>query len=262
MLAAGDVDYIDPGAAYYQFSYMVDSATQRQLQSWQPADVEKPTPDIAEGPPKISDDGKDMQFTIKSGIKYSPPVNREVKCDDFKYAIERSLLPGVANGYVTLYLTDVVGFADAQKAAQQDPTTAPDISGITCNGNTLDIKLTDTSSAGVIGALSLPIGSPVPREYASKFDSKNPSTYGDHQVATGPYMIQNDSSRASSPATPPARRSSWSATRTGTRRRTRARRTWTRSRSRRASRTPIRRPRRSSRAIPRSTATSRSMRRR
>src|SRR3954464_4253474 len=38
VLAAGDVDYIDPGAAYYQFTYMVDSATQRQLQSWQPDD--------------------------------------------------------------------------------------------------------------------------------------------------------------------------------------------------------------------------------
>jgi peptide/nickel transport system substrate-binding protein len=194
VLAAGDVDYIDPGAAYYQFSYMVDSATQRQLQSWQPDDVDAPTPDIAEGPPTISDDGKDIQFTLQSGIKFSPPVDREVKCDDFKYAIERALLPGVANGYVTLYLTDVVGFADAQKAIEQDPTTAPDISGITCDGSTLDIKLTDTSSAGVIGALSLPIGSPVPREYASEFDADNPSTYGDHQVATGPYMIENDES--------------------------------------------------------------------
>ncbi len=36
VLAVGDVDYIDPGAAYYQFSYMVDSATQRQLLSWAP----------------------------------------------------------------------------------------------------------------------------------------------------------------------------------------------------------------------------------
>jgi hypothetical protein len=39
VLAVGDVDYIDPGAAYYQFSYMVTSATQRQLLSWAPDDT-------------------------------------------------------------------------------------------------------------------------------------------------------------------------------------------------------------------------------
>ena len=192
VIAAGDVDYIDPGAAYYQFTYMVTSATQRQLQSWAPDDVDEPTPDLAEGPPEISEDGLNISFDIKPGIKYSPPVDREVECDDFKYAIERALLPGVANGYVGSYLNDVTGFADAEAAVEDDATTAPDISGITCEGSTLSIALDETSSPGVIGALSLPVGSPVPREYAEEFDAENPSTYGDHQVATGPYMIEND----------------------------------------------------------------------
>jgi peptide/nickel transport system substrate-binding protein len=195
VLAVGDVDYIDPGAAYYQFSYMVDSATQRQLLSWAPADTTQPTPDIATDQPAISDGGKTITYHLQSQIKFSPPVNRTVVCDDFKYAIERALLPGVSNGYIGLYFTDLVGFADAQKAVEQDPTTAPDISGVTCpDDQTLQIKLTKTSEIGVIGALGLPIGSPVPRDYAAKFDAENPSTYGDHQVATGPYMIQNDSS--------------------------------------------------------------------
>ncbi len=34
VIAAGDVDYIDPGAAYYQFTYMVTEATQRGLFGW------------------------------------------------------------------------------------------------------------------------------------------------------------------------------------------------------------------------------------
>jgi peptide/nickel transport system substrate-binding protein len=195
VLAAGDVDYIDPGAAYYQFSYMVDSATQRGLYSWAPADVEKPTPDLATGEPQVSSDGLSISFDIQSGIKFSPPVNREVVCDDFKYAIERSLLPGVANGYVGTYMKDITGFADAVKAAKTDPTKAPDISGIECKDDTsLVINLDKTSSAGVLGALSLPVGSPVPRDYAAKFDAENPSTYGQNQVATGPYMIENSSS--------------------------------------------------------------------
>jgi peptide/nickel transport system substrate-binding protein len=195
VLAAGDVDYIDPGAAYYQFSYMVDSATQRQLQSWAPDDVLKPTPDLATGEPEISDDGLTITFKLQSGIKYSPPLNQEVVCDDFKYAIERSLLPGVANGYVGTYMKDITGFADATKAAADDPTKAPDIKGITCpDDTTLEIQLDKTSSAGVLGALSLPVGSPIPRDYAAKYDAENPSTYGTHQVATGPYMIENNSS--------------------------------------------------------------------
>jgi ABC-type transport system substrate-binding protein len=172
VLAVGDVDYIDPGAAYYQFSYMVTSATQRQLQSWAPDDLEEPTPDIATEPPTISEDGKTITYKLQSGIKYSPPLDRDVVCDDFKYSIERSLLPGVANGYVGLYLTDIVGFADAQKAVEQAPTKAPDMAGITCKDDqTLEITLTDTSELGVIGALGLPIGSPVPRDYAEKFDA-------------------------------------------------------------------------------------------
>jgi len=194
VLAAGDVDYIDPGAAYYQFTYMIDSATQRQLEAWQPDDIEKPTPDIAESAPEISDDGLTMTYKLQSGIKFSPPVNREVVCDDFKYAIERALLPGVANGYVGAYMKDISGFAEAQKAAEK-ATEAPDLKGVTCpDDQTLVIQLDKTSSAGVIGALSLPIGSPVPREYAADFDAEDPSTYGDHQVATGPYMIENDDS--------------------------------------------------------------------
>ena len=35
---------------------------------------------------------------------------------------------------------------------------------------------------------------PVPREYAKQFDDQTTSSYGMHQVATGPYMIKNDSS--------------------------------------------------------------------
>ena len=48
MIAASDVDYIDPGAAYYQFTFMVTAATQSSLEAYAPADVEEPTPLLAE----------------------------------------------------------------------------------------------------------------------------------------------------------------------------------------------------------------------
>ena len=46
----------------------------------------------------------------------------------------------------------------------------------------------------------MPITMPVPEEYATKFDAKNPSTYNTHVVATGPYMVRNDA-RATRSAT-------------------------------------------------------------
>ena len=195
VLAASDVDYIDPGATYYQFGYMVTAATQSPLVAYAPADIDA-RPLLAADEPTVSDDGKTITYTIRDDVKYSPPVDRTATAADVKYAIERTLLPGVANGYTQTYLSGVTGFDAAVKEAQDNPTGgAPDISGITApDDTTLEIKLDDTSSVGVEGALSLPASAPVPEEYAKTYDAENPSTYGEHQVATGPYMIENDES--------------------------------------------------------------------
>src|SRR5213079_917539 len=108
VLSEGDIDYMDPGAAYYQFTYQMDEATQRGLLGWQPADTQ-PSPDLADGPPDVSSDDKTLTFHLKSGVKFSPPVNREVTSKDIKYAIERSIMPGVANGYTSVYLGALEG---------------------------------------------------------------------------------------------------------------------------------------------------------
>ena len=173
---------------------MVTSATQSPLEAYAPDDVEEPTPLLATEPPTVSEDGKTITYTIRDDVKFSPPVDRAATAADVKYAIERSLLPGVPNGYVQTYLAGVEGIDEAVKEAQDNPTGgAPDISGITApDDTTLEIKLTDTTSIGVIGALTLPVSAPVPEEYAKQFDAENPSTYGENQVATGPYMIEND----------------------------------------------------------------------
>jgi len=194
VIAAGDVDYIDPGAAYYQFTYMVTSAVHSPLVGWAPDDVEQPTPLLAESEPEVSEDGKTLTYTLRDDVMYSPPVDRAVIAADVEYAIERSLLPGVPNGYTQTYLSGVEGIDDAVKEAQDNPTGgAPDITGVSApDDTTLEIQLTDTSSIGVIGALSLPVSAPVPEEYAKEFDAENPSTYGENSVSSGPYMIEND----------------------------------------------------------------------
>jgi peptide/nickel transport system substrate-binding protein len=198
-LWAGDVDYIDPGAAYYQVTYGVDEAVDRTLLGWPPAATSLPQPDLATGQPKITDNGKTVEFTIQSGIKYSPPLgggtgwNKPVTSADVKYAIERTLMPGVPNGYQNIYFKDLVGYDQAEAAVKKDPTKAPDISGIeTPDDTTIIFHLAVPHYVGFAQALSLPASAPVPQGYAAKYDSQQPtSTYGLHQIDTGPYYISD-----------------------------------------------------------------------
>lgn len=198
-IANGDVDYIDPGAAYYQPTYMVDLAVDSPLMGWPPNDTAAPVPLLASAAPAITNSGKTITFHIKPNIHYSPPLgggtgwSKPVVSQDVKYAIQRGLLPGVPNGYLVLYFADLAGLSQAQAAVKKDPTKAPNISGITTpNSSTIVFNLTKPSSIGVIDALSLPLSSPVPQGYAAKYDSKTPSsTYGQHQIDVGPYYISS-----------------------------------------------------------------------
>jgi peptide/nickel transport system substrate-binding protein len=189
MLYAADVDNIDPGITYYQYGFPVAYATQRPLYSFKPDDAINPEPDLAEGPPDISDDGQTVTVKIRTGVKFSPPVNREVTTADVKYAIERGFTPQVAGQYVGAYMGDLTGL----KAFQDGD--ADEISGIeTPDDQTIVFNLERPRGAILAGALALPASAPVPKEYAQKFDRRQPTAYGNNQVATGPYMIENDES--------------------------------------------------------------------
>jgi peptide/nickel transport system substrate-binding protein len=188
-LSSGDVDYMDPGQDYYQFGYMVQYAVNRTLYSFG-ADDSEARPDLATGAPEVSSDGKTVTVHIRKGVKYAPPVNREVTSKDIKYAIQRGFSGHVPSAYSQLYFGSIQG---APK--KPDPKGVPTISGIqTPDDQTIVFKLTQPRSGTLIGALALPLTVPVPEEYAKKFDAKNPSTYDSHVAFVGPYMVQNDAS--------------------------------------------------------------------
>jgi peptide/nickel transport system substrate-binding protein len=184
MLLSSDVDYLDPGKTYYTVGFNMLYPTHRPLYSYKPGQNE-PEPDLAEGPAQVSEDSKTITVKIRSGVKFAPPVNREVTSADVKYALERGFTKQVANQYTT-YFADIVG-------APEKPADYKEIPGIeTPDDNTLIIKLDKPSGVGVAAALAMPISAPVPKEFAREFDSKNPSTYNTHVVASGPYMVKNN----------------------------------------------------------------------
>jgi peptide/nickel transport system substrate-binding protein len=189
-LAASDVDYIDPGQTYYTFGYMVHYATQRTLYSFKPEDSVNPVPDLATGKPEISSDNKTITVHIRKGVKFSPPVNREVTSKDIKYAFERSFTKQVPSGYAGTYFGQLVGAPEHSNTTGYKP-----ISGIeTPDDQTIVFHLQTPVAVSVAAALVMPITTPVPKEYAQKFDQKSPTTYDQHVVFTGPYMVKNDAS--------------------------------------------------------------------
>ena len=95
------------------------------------------------------------------------------------------------NGYVQRVPRRRSRASSRRKAAvKKDPTGGAPTSAAspTPDDTTLVFKLDQPTSLGVIErAVAAGISAPVPEEYAKQYDAENPSTYGEHQLATGPY---------------------------------------------------------------------------
>jgi len=188
-LNASDIDWLDPGQTYYQFGYEVQYAVNRPLYSFKPDDPVNPVADVAEGDPQISSDNKTITVKLKKGVKYAPPVNREVKAADVKYAIERAFTSNVPSGYATSYFAEIEG-APASPVPISKLKPFPGLQ--TPDDNTLVIKLTKPVAVRMAAALVMPITVPVPEEYAKKYDAKSPTDYDQYVAFTGPYMVKNN----------------------------------------------------------------------
>jgi peptide/nickel transport system substrate-binding protein len=192
-LWGGDVDFIDPGQTYYQMGTQIVRATQSTLYNPKVDDASVTEPQLAESDPQISEDGCTVTVTIKEGVKFSPPVDRAVTSADVKYGIERGFFNTVNNGYAGAFFGDLRGAKVGAEPGTEIPgIETPDDTTVVFN---LKPREEGKCTGGVLaGALQMPLAAPVPKDYAAEFDAKNPSTYGQNQVSTGPYMVENDAS--------------------------------------------------------------------
>ena len=193
-LWGGDVDSVDPGITYAQGGTQIVRATQKTLYRPKVDDEAVTQPDLARSRPEVSADGCHVELELKRGVRFSPPVGREVTSADVEYAIERGFFRSVNNGYAGAYFGTLRG----AKPGVRPGTRIPGIA--TPDDHTIVFELahgpgSPRCAGGMLAAaLAMPITAPVPRDYALRFDDEPSSAYGRHQLATGPYMVESDRS--------------------------------------------------------------------
>jgi peptide/nickel transport system substrate-binding protein len=137
-----------------------------------------PVPDIANGPAQLSPDRRTYTFTLRPGVRYAPPVNREVTAQDFITAIQR--LYDQRNPSYAQQFADLIAGASAfgaGKASRISGLAAPD-------SRTLTITL-NQPAGDFLSILTQPVFAPVPGEYAAHYAVGD--NYSGHVVGTGPY---------------------------------------------------------------------------
>ena len=137
MDAPYNVDSMDPALAYYSVSEQLLYATcAKLLNSSDTHGVASAqlTPEVARSLPARSADGRTYTFTIRSGFRFSPPLDQPVTAQTFKATIERTLNPRMRSP-VAHQFNDIVG-AGAYMADR-----SPHISGVVARGDTLTVRL-------------------------------------------------------------------------------------------------------------------------
>ncbi|MGH2389232.1 MAG: ABC transporter substrate-binding protein [Chloroflexota bacterium] len=173
-----DIGDFDPAVSYAWANYNLLHCVFNGLLGYKPGTLAL-TPDLAAGMPKTSADGLVWTFTLRRGVRFHSPVNREVQASDFKYSWERVLNPKTASPGVT-FLLHIEG------AAEYNAGKAKDVSGIKVLGPyTLQVRLVKPY-VPFRYVCAMTFAYVVPHEIADKY----PKDFSHHAVGTGPFMVQ------------------------------------------------------------------------
>jgi peptide/nickel transport system substrate-binding protein len=178
--STGNIDHVDPALSYTNQGWELLEATNDgllRLRAVAGAAGNEIVPDIARSMPRVSDGGRTYTFTLRKGVRFSPPVNREVRASDFKFSIER--LFRVDSGGVGFY-TGIVG------ANRYAKTRTGGISGIVASDRTRTITFHLVKPDGTfLDYMAVPFAFVMPKGTPGKDVSTIPAW----RIATGPYMV-------------------------------------------------------------------------
>jgi peptide/nickel transport system substrate-binding protein len=179
-MSSGAPDYLDPGMSYTATGWHTMYPAYNGLLTYKK--VEGPegnelVPDLAAAMPEVTNEGATYTVTMRRGVKFGPPANREVLPSDMKWAIERLFkLPSPGVGFYT-----IIEGADEYMAGK-----AKDISGIVVDDEARTIQYnlvqpdpTFNYKMAMLFAVAVPKGVP----------AKDMTPKG-FVPATGPYMLK------------------------------------------------------------------------
>jgi peptide/nickel transport system substrate-binding protein len=135
-------------------------------------------PDIATSVPKPTNGGKTYTFHLKHGIKFGPPLNREITATDILTAMKRLANPKDGAQYA-FYYSPIIGF-DAGKGRSIAGIKIPDPYTIVFNLN--------KPTGDFLYRMAMPATGPMPAEVMKCFEGQ-PGKYGQNLISTGPYML-------------------------------------------------------------------------
>jgi peptide/nickel transport system substrate-binding protein len=140
-------------------------------------------PDLAASNPDVSADGLTYTFKLKSGIKFGPPVNRDVTSHDIEYAFERINTKPLVAQYGFYYDGVIKGMTG--NAAKPAP-----ISGIETPDDSTIIFHLEKPTGDLLYRLAMPATAPIPPEVGKCFTKAG--DYGRDVISSGPYMIDGE----------------------------------------------------------------------
>jgi peptide/nickel transport system substrate-binding protein len=139
-------------------------------------------PDLASAAPEISADGLTYTFKLKTGVKWAPPLDRDVTSKDVAYAFQRMNTAPLVAQYASYFTGVVKGMDGKAKSAE---TT---ISGIETPDDQTIIFNLEKATGDFLYRLSMPAAAPIPEEVAKCF--KKAGDYGRYVISSASYMIQ------------------------------------------------------------------------
>lgn len=195
---SADVDQAwDPAEEYSQISWQVfKCCLLRTVMSFDAALTAEegglqPVPDLATGPPEISEDGLTYTWTLRQGLNYAPPFeDTEITAPDVVRAMERLGCDACSDEGYPFYYGIIEGFDESDGSPGS-------ISGVTAPDDyTLQITLT-APSGDLPFLMSMPATAPIPEGAAEGHDDD----YGRYLISSGPYMFEG--SEQLDPTLPP-----------------------------------------------------------
>jgi peptide/nickel transport system substrate-binding protein len=170
-----DVDSVDPALAYYPLSWMLEFATCAELYNYPDtpaAESAVPAPEVANGLPVVSKDGKTQTIRLKRAYRFDN--GQPVTAANFVAAMTRGADPKLQSPLMP-YLDEIVG-ADAAIAGRTRT-----ISGVKALGPyRLQIRTT-RPLPDLVSRLAMPLFCPVA--------TSAPSTEISDPLGSGPYYI-------------------------------------------------------------------------